>query len=73
MINISVFYGVIRLLLVKWHFRMVSPRNLSSYHSGGVYLFLAIAGVSYVRFMAMFFVHRTSESAPVPLEIAIPA
>ena len=31
----SVFYGVIRLLLVKWYFRMVSPRNLSSYHSGG--------------------------------------
>jgi len=28
-------YGVIRLLLVKWYFRMVSPRNLSSYHSGG--------------------------------------
>jgi len=57
--NFSVFYGVIRLLLVKWYFRMVSPRNLSSYHSGGEdvaehfnIVGCAIADVSYGRSMA---------------------
>jgi hypothetical protein len=33
--NLLCIYGVIRLLLVKWYFRMVSPRNLSQYYSGG--------------------------------------
>jgi len=33
--NLFCIYGVIRLLLVKWYFRMLSPRNLSSYHLGG--------------------------------------
>ena len=33
--NLFCIYGVILLLLVKWNFRMVSPRNLSSYHSQG--------------------------------------
>jgi hypothetical protein len=33
--NLFCIYGVIWLLFVKWYFRMVSPRYLSSYHSGG--------------------------------------
>jgi hypothetical protein len=57
--NLFCIYTVIRLLLVKRYFRMVSPRNLFSYHSGGedvadhFSIVIRFAGVSHRRFMAI--------------------
>jgi len=33
--KLSVLYIGFQLLVVRWYFRVVSPQNLSSYHSGG--------------------------------------
>jgi len=57
--NLFCIYTVIQLLLVKWYFRMVSTRNLSSYHSGGedvadhFSIVIRFAGICYGQYTDM--------------------